>query len=82
MRAYKNLYIDGVFFHNEAEVDQFLKEKAIEGYKLAVKNFVSHHTYEASRHCDEIAERLHKVYGMSYDDIDDIEQSVWTAELS
>ena len=80
MKAFKNLYIDGVIFHNEAEIDQFLKNKAIEGFKTAVAVFISHHTLEASIHCDKIADRLHEVYGMTYAEVEDIENSVYAAE--
>lgn len=79
MRAYKNLYIDGVIFHNEAEIDEHLKNKLIEGFKTAVAVFISHHTMEMSIHCDKLADRLHEVYGMTYAEIEDIEDSVWAA---
>lgn len=81
MRAYKGLYIDGVIFHNEAEIDAHLKNKAVEGFKTAVAVFISHHTMEMSIHCDKLADRLHEVYGMTYAEIEDIEDGVWAAEL-
>ena len=80
MRQYRGYYIDKVIFHSEADIDSFLKSKAIEGFKTAVAVFVSHHTMEASIHCDKLADRLHEVYGMTYEEIEDIENSVFAAE--
>lgn len=80
MKAYKNLYIDGVIFKSEADIDAHLKNKAIEGFKTAVALFIDRHTMEISMHCDKLADRLHDVYGMTYAEIEDIEDSVWAAE--
>lgn len=80
MRAHKNLYIDGVIFKSEADIDAFLKDKAIDGFKTAVALFIDRHTMEASMHCDKIADRLHEVYGMTYAEIEDIENSVYAAK--
>ena len=76
MTHYKGVYIDGVFFNSKQDVDLWLKAKAIENFRNALNNFVVHHTMSESIHCDEIADRLHTVYGMSYGEIEAIEDSI------
>ena len=79
MTQYKGLYIDHVIFHNAADIDAFLKEKAVESYKRAVRHFAECASYEASAYCDEKAEILHRVYGLDWAEIEEIEIEAYTA---
>lgn len=73
MKKYKGYYIDGIYFHNEKEIDDCRKKQAVEAYKNTVKIFASRHTMEASIFCDEHAQKLHEQYGFSWEEIEALE---------
>jgi len=73
MKKYKGYYIDNVIFHSEAEIDAFIKNKAIEAYIKAVQIFASHSTMENSIYCTEKAEILVEKYGYTWDEIEALE---------
>ena len=76
MKKYKGYYIDHITFNSEAEIDAFLKEQAIKGYKQAVWFFCKESTMEASIYVNEKAEYLHKQFGMSWSELEAIEIEV------
>lgn len=76
MKKYKGYYIDHITFNSEAEIDAFLKEQAIKGYKQAVWFFCKESTMEASIYATEKAEYLHKQFGMSWNELEAIEIEV------
>lgn len=76
MKKYKGYYIDHITFNSEAEIDAFLKEQAIKGYKQAVWFFCKESTMEASIYATEKAEYLHKQFGMSWSELEAIEIEV------
>lgn len=77
MTSYRNLYIDNVYFFNKADIDAFLKNKAIEAYRRACRRFAEKPSMEMSIYCNEQAERLHKVEGLSWEEIEEIEISAY-----
>jgi len=79
MRKYRGLYIDHVYFHNTAEIDEYLKAQAIKSYKRAIKAFCNHMDMEHSIYADKQAECLNKQFGMSWTEIEEIEIEAMTA---
>lgn len=73
MKQYKGLYIDKVIFNSEAEIDAFFKEQAINDYKTAVEVFAINHTMEASILCDDKAGYLVENFGLTWEEVEQIE---------
>lgn len=78
MRNYKGITIDGTVIKNMEEAKAFEKELAINAYKVAVEVFMNNMNLEASKYCDEKAEKLHSL-GFGWDEIEAIEISVYEA---
>ena len=79
MTKYRGYYIDNVVFNSKEEIDRFLKNQAIESYKKACKRFDENPTMEMSVFCNKQADRLHNVFGLSYEEIEEIEVSAYAA---
>jgi hypothetical protein len=73
MKNYKGYYIDNVIFHSTEEIDEFLRNQAIEAYKKAVELFASHSTLENSIYADSKAEVLVNLYGFTWNDVEELE---------
>ena len=73
MKNYKGYWIDKVFFNNEKEIDDFLKDKAVNAYRQAVKLFTIHSTMENSIYCGERAEILVNKFGFTWEDVEALE---------
>ena len=73
MKQYKGHYIDKVIFHNEAEIDEFMKQQAIKEYKTRCQVFAINRTMEASIYASEQAQRLNKEYGISWEELEEME---------
>ena len=73
MKRYKNLYIDGVTFKNEKEIDDFLMNSAIQEYKNRCKVFSTTKTIASAEFADEQATFLHDIYGISWEEIERME---------
>lgn len=73
MKNYKGYYIDKVIFNNEHDIDEFLKNQAIEAYKKAIQIFASNSTMEASIWCDEKAEKLVNQFGFTWEQVEQLE---------
>jgi len=73
MRQYKGYYIDKVIFHNEKEIDAFIKQQAIDAYKKAIKYFCGHPTMEASMYATEKAEILVNKFGYTWEEVEELE---------
>lgn len=72
MKKYKGYYIDHVSFNSEEEIDDFLKQKAIEYYKITCQVFAIQKTVEASLYMDEQAQKLNKKYGISWEELEEM----------
>ena len=79
MTNYKGYYIDNVIFHSKSDIDAFVKEQAINKYKMLVEMFSRKPSMELSCMMSDHADRLHKVFGLSYGEIEDIEIAVFKA---
>lgn len=75
MKKYKGYYIDNITFKNESEIDAFLKKQEIECHVHLSKMFSKHSTFELSNKMSESVDRLHILFGLSYEDIEDIENA-------
>ncbi len=73
MKNYKGYYIDNVYFHNEAEIDAFVEKQAVNRFITLNKIFSNLGTMEASIACDKQAEYLHKVFGYSWEKLEELE---------
>ena len=73
MKKYRGYYIDNVVFNNEAEVDAFIKQQAVEKFIKLNKIFANRMTMEASIACSEQANRLHNQFGFSWEEIEAME---------
>lgn len=73
MTNYKGYYIDHIYFHSKAEIDNFIKEQAIETYRRMCRKFVNSTSMELNALMCAQSDRLHNVFGLGYDEIENIE---------
>lgn len=73
MTQYKGYYIDHVHFNSKAEIDNHIKEQAVERYQQMFRYFDEHSTMEVSILCSREADRLHNIFGFSWEDIEALE---------
>lgn len=79
MKNYKGYYIDHVIFHSETEIDTFLKKQAIEKYRMLCQMFAEKPSMELNVIMCDHSDRLHNVFGLGYDEIENIEIEAVTA---
>lgn len=79
MTQYKGYYIDHIVFNSKAEIDNHIKEKAIDRYKMMCRMFARDSSMELSILMSEQADRLHNQFGMDYNEIEAIEIEVFKA---
>ena len=77
MKNYKGYYIDKSTSNNEKEIDEFIKKQAIDSYKNSVKLFDKHPTLENSNYCGDKAERLVSQFGLTWEQVGQIENEVF-----
>lgn len=77
MRQYKGVYIDHVFIHNKQDVEDFLKRRTLEIFRYAHELFYHSPTYAMGITCEECAGELHDEYGMSWDEIEELEMKIY-----
>jgi hypothetical protein len=73
MKQYKGYYIDHVYFHSEADIDARIKQQAVEKFAQLNRYFARHSTMEACILCSEQADRLHNIFGFSWEEIEAME---------
>ena len=73
MKQYKGYYIDKVIFHNEAEIEAFRKKQTIEKYQQLCKMFAEDSCMELIVMMTPYEEKLHNEFGLSYDEIEQLE---------
>ena len=79
MKQYKGYYIDKVFFHSESDIDDLIKRKGVDRYKMLCTMFASKPSMELSVMMTDAARYLNKVCGLSYDEIEEIEVEAFEA---
>lgn len=79
MKQYKGYYIDHIRFNSEAEIDDFIKQQEVNLFIRYNKSFASNPTMEASIVCSDQADRLHNIFGFSYEELEEIENAVFAA---
>ena len=79
MTQYKGYYIDHVYFNSKADIDEFIKNKAIEAFKVSVELFAWNPSHERATYSHQKAEVLVKQHGLTWDEVDEIEASVYEA---
>lgn len=73
MKQYKGYFIDHVIFNNEKEIDAFLKKQTIEKYQTLCKMFGNKACMELIEIMTPYEERLHNEFGLSYEEIEQLE---------
>lgn len=73
MKQYKGYYIDHVSFNSKDEIDAFIKKLAIERHEMLARMFADKPSMELSVMMSDNADRLHNVFGMGYEFIEEIE---------
>ena len=79
MTQYKGYYIDNTYFHSKAEIDAHIKQQAVEAYQRLIRYFERHSTMAVNAKCIEAADRLHNIFGFSYEEIEAIETAAYAA---
>lgn len=80
MKQYKGYYIDHIVFDSKADIDTFIKEQAIDRYKMMCRMFAREDaSMELSIIMSEQADRLHNEFGMDYNEIEIIEIEAYKA---
>ena len=79
MTQYKGYYIDHIYFNSKADIDNHIKQKAVEEYQRRIRYFADHSTMEASIFCSEQADYLHNNFGFSWEEIEAIEIAAYAA---
>ena len=67
---YKGYEIDGSIFKTKEDVDNFLRQQAVNAYKIACQLFDECHTVVNALHCDEKAEILVNNFGYTWDEVE------------
>lgn len=73
MKQYRGYYIDHVIFNSKQEIDEFIKEQAIEHHKNLSEMFAKKPSIELAAWISDSEKRLHDVFGLEYDEIEQIE---------
>lgn len=73
MTKYKGLYIDHIYYHSKADIDEAIKQREINNYKMRCEIFAMRKTMEASIFADEQAEKLHNEFGISWEELEQME---------
>ena len=80
MTQYKGYYIDHIIFNSKADIDNHIKEQAIDRYKMMCRMFAREDAgMELSIMMSEQADRLHNQFGMDYNEIEAIEIEAYKA---
>ena len=79
MTQYKGYYIAHINFQRKAEIDARIKQQAVEAYQRLIRYFADHSTMAVSIKCSEAADRLHNIFGFSYEEIEELEIAAYAA---
>ena len=79
MKQYKGYCIDRIHFNNETEIDNFIKQQEVDRFIRYNNFFASNPTMEASVICSDQADRLHNIFGFSYEELEEIENAAFVA---
>lgn len=80
MTQYKGYYIDHIIFNSKTDIDNFIKEQAIDRYKMMCRMFAQEDAgMELSIMMSEQADLLHNQFGLDYNEIEEIEIEAYKA---
>ena len=79
MTQYKGYYIYHIYFHSKADIDAHIKQQAVEAYQRLIRYFERNSTMAVNAKCIEAADRLHNIFGFSYEEIEAIEIAAYAA---
>ena len=79
MTQYKGYYIDHIFFHSKAEIDAHIKQQAVEKFQMLNKFYAERPDMGVAQLCEEQAERLHDIFGFSWEEIEEMEIAAYAA---
>lgn len=77
--TYRGYTLDGTIFTSKQDIDRFLEKQAVESYKTACQLFAETHSISASIAMEEKAERLVNQFGYDWEQLEEIEISVYAA---
>ena len=73
MKNYRGYYIDHIRFNNEAEIDAFIKQQAIEHHQHLAYLFGCNPSIELCIAMGDHADRLVRHFSLSYEEVEAIE---------
>ena len=73
MIKYKGYYIDGTVFKSKKDIDEHLKNLAIERYKKLSKMFSKNPSMELISLLSDLSIKLHDEHNLSYNEIEALE---------
>lgn len=77
MKKYRGYYIDHVVFDSESDIDNFTKKQAVRAYETAVEVMMHRLSMESVAYAHEKAEILVKEHGFTWEQVEEIESSVY-----
>lgn len=77
MTQYRGLYINHVYYNSKADIDEAIKQREINNYKMRCEIFAMRKTMEASIFADQQAEILHNEFGISWEELERIETEAY-----
>ena len=76
MKKHKGYYIDNTSFSSKEEIDAHLKKMAVERFLTLNSIFCANPSMECSVMCAEQADKLNKEFGFTWEQIEELENSV------
>lgn len=73
MEAYRGYYIDGFYFHSRAEIDEFLRQRAIKRMQMLVGFFARDGSMEASVMLANHETQMVRQHGFTPQEVEDLE---------
>lgn len=72
MRQYKGYFIDHVIFNSKEDIDNFIKQRAIERLISLNEEFARKADMAIMKMISDCEDRLHDEFGMSYEELEEI----------
>lgn len=74
MKQYKGYYIDHIYFHSTEDIDNYIRGQLVKRFiKLNQLFLSSDSNIECSILCDEVAQQLNSQYGLSWEELEQLE---------
>ena len=73
MEAYRGYYIDGFYFHSRAEIDEFLRQRAVKRLRLLVGFFLRDGNMAACAFLSDHETQMVRQHGFTPQEVEDLE---------